>query len=327
MARAPEPSLLLALDFGGTKHTAAVLRLGERQWQAHRRAFSGPRANRQFDLETMRSLAREVLGDERPAAVGVSFGGPVEAISGVVLLSHHVSGWENVPLREILEVEFGAPVYVDNDANAGALGEHRYGAGHGRSSLLYVTVSTGVGGGWILNGEVWRGAQSLAGEIGHTVVDPSGPPCLCGKRGCVERLASGPYIAQDLRELLLASPDEGRILRHLAGGDLAMITAQMAAEAAALGDEFSRERLEQAAWALGVAIGNALNLMNPELVVLGGGLMRAGDGFWEVIRRTARETALPQVQVEVVPARLGDDSPLWGAAALAEEIRLATRSA
>lgn len=108
-----------------------------------------------------------------------------------------------------LRAEFGVPVSVDNDANVAALGEHRFGAGQGFSSLLYITVSTGIGGGWILNGHPWRGAEGMAGEIGHMVIDPAGPLCLCGKRGCLERLASGPYIAQQAEEWLRLHPEQG----------------------------------------------------------------------------------------------------------------------
>jgi glucokinase len=319
--------LLLALDFGGTKHTAAVIASGERQWRAHRRVFSPPNPDANYDLQTMGSLGQDLLAGARPAAIGVSFGGPVDATTGRVYLSHHVPGWENTPLREILETEFGAPASVDNDANVAALGEHRFGAGQGFSSLLYITVSTGVGGGWILNGQPWRGAEGMAGEIGHTVVDPNGPVCLCGKRGCVERLASGRYIAQRAREWLAAQPDRGQILRALAGGEspvsseqtMEAVTAQLVSQAAAKGDDLAWEALEVAAWALGVGIGNAANLVNPQRFILGGGVTKAGDRFWEVIRRSARETALPEVHFDIVPATLGDDAPLWGAVALAED--------
>jgi glucokinase len=319
--------LLLALDFGGTKHTAAVIASGERQWQARRRVFSPPDADKDYDLETMCSLARDLLAGTRPAAIGVSFGGPVNAATGTVYLSHHVPGWENTPLREILETQFGAPASVDNDANVAALGEHRFGPAQGYSSLLYITISTGVGGGWILNGQPWRGAQGMAGEIGHTVVDPEGPVCLCGKRGCVERLASGRYIAQRAREWLAAQPGRGQILRALAGGEspvsseqtMEAITAQLVSQAAAKGDDLAWEALEVAAWALGVGIGNAANLVNPQRFILGGGVTKAGDRFWEMIRRVARETALPEVHFDIVPAALGDDAPLWGAVALAED--------
>ncbi len=311
--------LLLALDYGGTKHTVAVVAPGERRWRAHRRAFSPPGADARYDIETVHALARELLGEAQPAAVGVSFGGPVDAIAGIVRLSHHVPGWENTALRDMLEAEFGAPASVDNDANVAALGEHRFGAGQGHDSLLYITVSTGVGGGWILDGQIWHGTEGMAGEIGHTMVDPDGPVCPCGKRGCVERLASGPFIAQRAREWLETQPDRGQVLRALAGENLALVTAQLVSQAAAQGDTLAWQALEVAAWALGVSIGNAANLINPQRFVLGGGVTKAGNRFWEAIRRFARETAMPEVHFDVVPAALGDDAPLWGAVGLAED--------
>jgi len=314
-----ETQLVLALDFGGTKHTAAVLAPGERQWQASGRALSPPGADARYDIETMTVLARELLGETRPSAIGVSFGGPVDAAKGMVRLSHHVPGWENTPLREILETDFGAPVSIDNDANVAALGEHRFGAGQGYDSLLYVTVSTGVGGGWILTGQIWHGAEGMAGEIGHTVVDPEGPDCTCGKRGCLERMASGLYIAQRAREWLETQPHRGQFLRTLAENNAEAVTARLVSQAAAQGDALAWEALEVSAWALGVGIGNAANLINPQRFILGGGVTKAGERFWEVIRRVAHETAMPEVHFEIVPAALGDDAPLWGAVVLAED--------
>jgi glucokinase len=174
MPESHSPSLLLALDFGGTKHAAALLRAGESQWVAHRRALSPADTNATSDLDIMRSLIKDLLQGSPVDAIGVSFGGPVEASSGTVRLSHHVPGWENIPLASLLSKEFGVPASVDNDANVAALGEHRFGAGKGYDSLMYITISTGVGGGWILNDRPWRGAEGMAGEIGHTVVDPNG---------------------------------------------------------------------------------------------------------------------------------------------------------
>ena len=251
----------------------------------------------------------------------------MDAAAGIVHLSHHVPGWENTHLQEILEAEFSAPARVDNDANVAALGEHRFGAGQGYDSLLYLTVSTGVGGGWILNNQIWHGAQGMAGEIGHTIVDPDGPVCVCGKRGCLERLASGPFIAQRAREWLEGQPDRGRILRTLIEASASStseqspkeITAQVVSQAAAQGDELAWEALEVAAWALGIGIGNAANLINPQRTVLGGGVTKAGERFWEEIRRVARGTAAPEIHLDIVPAALGDDAPLWGAVALAED--------
>lgn len=312
--------LVLALDFGGTKHTAATIVKGARRWQTHRRAFAPANGNAQSDLDLMSALAREVLHGAQPDAIGVSFGGPVEAQHGVVRLSHHVAGWENFPLRDWLQATFNAPASVDNDANVAALGEQRFGAGQGRDSLLYITVSTGVGGGWILNGKLWQGADGMAGEIGHVVVDPNGPICLCGKRGCIERLASGPYLAQRAREWLAMQPTRGPILRKLVNGDVTALSAQHISQAAAQGDELAWETLRIAAWALGIGIGNAANLINPQRFILGGGVAKSGEKFWGVVRHVARETALPQAHFDIVPAALGDDAPLWGAAALAEDL-------
>ena len=317
--KAVTPSIL-ALDFGGTKLAAAVITLGERQVRSHRRVLSPPNASATTDLDIVKVLARELLQGEQLAAIGVSFGGPVDASSGIVRLSHHVPGWENVPLRDVLAAEFNVPVSVDNDANVAAVGEHRFGAGKGFDSLLYITVSTGVGGGWILSDRPWRGAEGMAGEIGHTVVDPTGDLCLCGKRGCLERLASGRYIAQQVQEQLQHQPERGKILRTLVEDNLASITAIEVSQAAAQGDDLAREALQKAAWALGIAIGNTANLINPQRFILGGGVTKAGEFFWAEIRRVARETALPEVHFDIVPAMLGDEAPLWGAVALAEEI-------
>jgi glucokinase len=217
-----------------------------------------------------------------------------------------------------LSKEFGSPTHVDNDANVAALGEQRFGAGKGYDSLMYITISTGVGGGWILNGSPWRGTEGMAGEIGHTVVDPQGALCLCGKQGCLERLASDPYIAQQVRETMQQYPDRGQRLSALAGGNLQAITAQMISQAAEAGDELAIESLAMAGWAVGVSIGNTANLMNPQRFVLGGGVTKSGAHFWDTLRRVARETALPEVNFEIVPAALGDEAPLWGAIALAQ---------
>jgi glucokinase len=310
---------ILALDFGGTKLTAGATVQGVHNWLAHQIVFSPPEADKDSDLDVMVALAWKLLEGVKPDVVGVSFGGPVDYDTGVVRLSHHVPGWEGFPLREVLENEFGVPVKIDNDANAAALGEHRFGAGRDLDHLCYITVSTGVGSGWILNGIPWRGADGMAGEIGHTTVDPDGPMCLCGKRGCVERFVSGPYMAQNVREVLQKDPGEGDILRWLVKGDLELITGKILAEASNLGDQLAWKVLKKGAWALGVGIGNAANLVNPQGFFLGGGVSKAGGRFWSVIHRVARETALPEIRIKIIQPDLGDDAPLWGAVVLALE--------
>ncbi len=312
--------LLLALDYGGTKHSAAILRRGERRWAAHARVMSPPSANAAYDQATVLRMARELLSQVRGrlVAVGVSFGGPVDAGAGVVRLSHHVPGWEDTPLAQRLADELGAPAAVDNDANVAALGEWRFGAGQGTNSLLYVTVSTGVGGGWVLGGRIWGGADGMAGEIGHTIVRPGGMLCSCDKRGCVEAEACGPAMARKALELLARNPQSGRSLLELAGGRAEAVTGELVARAAAAGDPLALGVLLDAASALGSGIAAAINLLNPEKVVLGGGVTKAGERWWEQVRATARGEALPQARVEIAQAGMPDDAPLWGAAALAE---------
>jgi glucokinase len=310
--------VLLALDFGGTKLSAAVAAVGERCWRACKQVPSPPGADARSDLDTMVALARDLLGDAAPAAIGVSFGGPVKAAEGLVLLSHHVPGWENVPLRERLEAQFGVPAAVDNDANVAALGEWRFGAGQDCDSLLYVTVSTGIGGGWVLDGRIYHGADSLAGEIGHMTVQPGGSVCTCGRRGCLEAVAAGPAISRRARERLMAEPQAGGNLSELLGGDVEAVTAKHVSQAAEAGDELAQQVLEEAARWLGFSLGCAMALMNPERVVVGGGVAKSGERYFEAVRAAARANVLTGTRVDIVPAALGDEAPLWGAVALAE---------
>ncbi len=251
---------------------AAALTAPQRTWHGRLQRFSPPGATAESDIRMMMEMGRELL--------------------------------VNVPIRQLFTEAFDAPVWVDNDANVAALGEWRFGAGQGIADLLYVTVSTGVGGGWILDGRPYRGATGVAGEIGHMVVDPDGPLCLCGKRGCVERLASGPYMARDVA-LAFGMP-------------LYDVSGKLVAELAAEGVETAVAILERGAKSLGIGLGNAANLLNPSRIVLGGGITKSGKRWWQLVRQTAQETALPEVQFDIVPAQLGDDAPLWGAVALTQ---------
>lgn len=322
--------LLLALDFGGTKLTAAVAHPGQRTWLAHRRIFLPPGGDGRYEYDTMLDLACDLIEEagQPAAAVGVSFGGPVYAPAGLVRRSFHTPGWENTPLAEWLHSELDAPVVVDNDANAAALGEFRFGAGQGCQHVLYVTISTGIGGGWILNGRLYAGADGLAGEIGHLMVQPGGFLCPCGKRGCLEAEASGPAMVQRARLYLAKKKGKahsghgGRAKRllELAEGNPDKITAQMISQAAAGGDKLSQKVIREAAERLGWGLAGAITLMNPDRVILGGGVIKSGELWWQTVRDTTRAQTHPEVSVEIVPAALGDDAPLWGAAALAEDV-------
>ena len=306
--------LILALDYGGTKHSAAFVAVGERAWLAHERVYSPPGADGDYDRATMLNMARSLLSHTKGqlVAIGVSFGGPVDAARGIVRLSHHVPGWQDTPLREQLQTGFGVPAAVDNDANVAALGEWKFGAGQDCASVLYVTVSTGIGGGWVLGGRIFGGADGMAGEIGHMVVRPGGMECVCGKRGCLEAEACGPAIASKMQERSVG--------RHAARHADHPITGASVAQAALQGDALAQEVMDDAARMLGTGLGGAINLMNPERIVLGGGVTKSGERWWRTVRETARAHALPQMRVDIQPAQLGDDAPLWGAVALGESL-------
>jgi glucokinase len=311
--------LILALDYGGTKLTAATVLAGERLWNGLVRHVSPPGHDAAYEQATMLALARRLLAGRTPAAVGVSFGGPVLQSQGLVILSHHIAGWHNTPLADHLREALGAPAVVANDANAGALGEWRYGAGQGCASVFYVTVSTGIGGGWVMNGAIYDGADGMAGEVGHVVVNPGGALCVCGKRGCTEAEACGTAIARAARSRLAADPGAGQGLRRMVGGDVEMLSAVHVAQAAQAGEELAQDVMDHAARMLGTGLGAVINLMNPQRIVIGGGVTKSGDRWWRIVRETARAHALPEMRVDIRPASLGDDAPLWGAVALAEQ--------
>lgn len=311
-----DDKLILALDFGGTKLSAAITTANRSDWLAQRRVFTPATADGPYEYAAMLTMARELIAEVgRPAAVGVSFGGPVDAQQGLVRLSHHVARWENMPLRDSLQAEFGVPAAVDNDANVAALGEYRFGAGRGCSSLLYVTVSTGIGGGWVINGRIYSGYNGMAGEIGHTIVNPGGMLCVCGKRGCLEAEACGTGIANRARQMIQTNPEVGAALLKRVGQTAETITAQHISLSAPE-DALARQILMESAYLLGRGLANAIVLLNPQRVILGGGVTKSGALWWQTVTDTTRQYVLPEFLVDIVPAQFSDDAPLWGAVAL-----------
>ncbi len=316
------PKHLLSLDFGGTKQAVGLLRWPSWEAAASQAAVweaiaqqPTPRAGCADEVfAAMLHLADAVLAEHKlaPDAVGASFNGPMDLDAGRPRACHHLAGWEGFPLRDRLAAHYHAPTVVENDATAAALGEWRFGAGQGCASLLYVTVSTGVGGGLILDGRLYRGRDSMAGEVGHLCVDPHGPLCPCGRRGCLEAVAAGPAIVRRLDQLQAQQPSLPCLLRGKAD-----YTSRDVAEAAAQGDVLAQAALQDSAQALGRAIGGLLNVLNLERVIVGGGVMGAGEFYLGWVRETAERTALAGVHVDIRPAALGAEAPLWGAAALA----------
>lgn len=299
-------NLVLSLDFGGTKLAAGLVDLEHGKLLAARRIPTPPDAAR--SLAAMLELALGLLAGEHGQAVGagVSFGGLVEKDGRTVLRSHHVSGWDGFPLAARLETELHLPARVANDADTAALGEYHFGAGQGVRSLLYLTVSTGIGAGIIQDGALCQGENGQAGEIGHMLLLPDGPLCPCGRRGCLEALASGRSIARQMRQKL-AENGSLEVIEN--------ITAQSVAEAAAAGNPLACSVWDAAMRWLGIGIANAANLLNPGRVVVGGGLSRAGALLFEPVQRVVAQIVLDPT-LQITPAALDDDSPLLGAAML-----------
>lgn len=307
----------LGLDFGGTKLTAGVVEIPEGRI-VHVSRESTPGSGAQASIGAMFRMARreiEKTGVEwkQTAGVGVSFGGPVDGQCERTLMSHHESGWEGIPLRKMVEEEFGLPATMENDANAAALAEWQFGAGQGYRHVAYLTVSSGIGGGVVADGKIYRGAHGTAGEIGHTIVMPDGPSCTCGRRGCLEGLASGWSIARRAKEAM--EQEEGySSLRQYAE----TLRAEMIFEAAERGDALAARIIEETCRYLAIGIGNLINLFDPEVVVLGGGVSKAGDRLFIPLRRFLETEAVPVSGTvpPIVPGSLYDNGGLLGAIAV-----------
>lgn len=278
----------LGIDVGGTKFSVALF-YGDRMVERESRPTDrdgGP----EWMLREIERLTSQWTFDR----CGVGFGGPVVFPEQRVVLSTHVGGWTDFPLVPRLRELVKVPVVMDNDANVGALGEAIHGAGSGFRPLFYMTLSTGIGGGIVLeNGSVYRGADSWAGEVGHLTIRPDGPECLCGARGCLERMCCGLWLERDYgrpAQELLREP--GFVERYVV--DLAM------------------------------GLKAAVMLLNPARIVIGGGIAKAGDALFHPLRAELRSqvTNWSRVRLDVVPAALGDDSVLWGALQLAKSTSL-----
>jgi len=327
----PQQSAILGLDFGGTKLAAGLVDPASGHVLARAVCPTPVAGGAPASIAAMLTLARNLFsadgamgrrGDSftpspphpltpsPPLGVGVSFGGPVEADGRTVRLSMHVSGWEGLALADLLGRELGAPAAVANDGDAAALAEHRFGAGRGVRHMLYLTISTGIGGGVIVDGRLHRGERAWAGEVGHIPLKPDGPPCPCGRNGCLESLSSGLSVARAARKRLQVGAESA--LQSLPPDQ---ITARDVAEAAARGDALAVAVWGEAMEWLGIGIAAAANVLNPGRVILGGGLTRAGDLLFEPVRRVVERRVLDQATA-VLPAELGDEVGIVGGAAL-----------
>jgi glucokinase len=309
----------LTADIGGTQIRAALC---DADGHIHRRAQELTHAIEGQDavIGRIKATLTCALGDipiGRVGGIGIAAPGPLDPWSGVVIFAPNLFGWHNVPLRQIIQDHFEVPTWLGNDANLAALAEHRFGAGRGTRHLIYITLSTGIGGGIISDSRLLLGAGGFAAEIGHHTIEADGPRCNCGNVGCLEALAAGPAIARMAREAITAGADS--LLRQMTGGDLEQVSGRLVHEAALQGDSLAIDVLRRAGRYLGIGIINLLHLFNPEIIVIGGGVSKAGDflfgPMWEVIR--VRSHPIYWEKLQIVPARLGDDVGLLGALALA----------
>jgi glucokinase len=267
-------------------------------------------------LAAMGSLSSELAADG-VEAVGVGAAGMVEFATGILRYAPNLP-WRELPLRDLVMRSTGLPCLVDNDANAAAWGEFRFGAGRGSNDMLLVTVGTGIGGGIVIGGKVLRGAHGFAAEIGHIIVEPGGPLCGCGNRGCWEQVAAGRAIDRLGREAARDHPDA--LFVELSGGDPERVQGSVVTEAAKQGDELARQILAEVGRRLGEGIAGLVNVLDPDLVVVGGGAIAAGDLLLDPARdafAVAVEAPEHRQAVPIVAASLGNEAGAIGAAALA----------
>jgi glucokinase len=313
--------LYIGIDLGGTKIlTGLVNEAGQVIAQDYRKTGAKKGLNavvRRMAESTARALQNAGVATTTVQAVGIGVPGPVDVDEGIVTQPPNLPGWRNVPVRAMIEEVLEIPTFLENDANAAALGEYLFGAGRGSTHMLYVTVSTGIGGGFILDGKLYHGADGAAGEIGHVTILPRGPHCGCGNRGCLESVASGTAIAREGRELVIRGVPT--LISELAGQDPEAVTAKLVAEAAQRGDPEAQDIIQEAMNYLGIGIANLVNLLNPETVVIGGSLIKLGDILFDSVRRAVKRRAFPiaSQRAQIVPAELGDRVGICGAAAVA----------
>jgi len=317
---APEAGFAVGVDLGAVNLRAAVVNL-EAEIVAKIAKKTKADEGRERVFKRITEIIHEVIdasGVERKKIKGIGIGisGIIDHQKGVCLFCPNIKGWENVPVKRLLEEKFGIEVSIDDSSRMAALAEHWCGLARKVENFIFVNVGFGMGSGIFTNGRLYRGSRGTAGELGHTTIDEKGSRCQCGNRGCLETLVSGPAIVRRTRERL----EEGvvSLVGKMSGDDFARITPELVAEAARKGDKLAFNIMEKTGEYLGIGIANAVNLFNPELVIIGAGISRAGDLFLDTAKRTVKARALhtAATSVDIKLSVLGDTTAAQGAAIL-----------
>jgi glucokinase len=320
-SEAAEGSWMVGVDVGGTKVAAGLVnRRGE--IGEHLRVPMNPRGTPEEGFAAVTSAVDALLlrsGAARLAfPIGICAPGPLDPGRGVVVNPPNLPCWRDFPLAAELEKRYGVRASVDNDANAAALAESSWGAGKGCGNVFYAGIGTGIGTGVVLNGKIFHGRTGSAAEGGHVTIDLNGPLCNCGKKGCIEALASGTAIARRAREAASLEPGPAAELLRLAGGDAQAVRSEMVGQAAARGDTLAAAVLSETIEFLAVWLGNIVDLLEPEVIILGGGVsVMLGPHFREMQSRMKRWCVNERyVDIPIVPAHYGENAGIAGGAAL-----------
>jgi glucokinase len=309
--------IIIAIDVGGTRLRAATYRQDQSKPLAQKKVET--KAEELNVLDRLFRLIEDVLPKNEPiGAIGISAPGPIDPVTGVVTNAPNIKEWRDFPLAAKLTERFGIPVYLGNDANLACLAEWKFGAGRGHHNVLYLTISTGVGGGVIINDQLLQGQNGLAAELGHTTVQADGPLCGCGLRGHLESYSSGTGIERYVMEQLKADRESVLNLRSDAGQK---ISARDISKAAMYGDPLAAEAYQIAGKYLGIGVANFLHAFNPSIVIFGGGVSQSGRLLFDSFDESLKERVIHPKYLEglvITTAELGDDSGLLGARALVE---------
>lgn len=310
--------MVIGIDLGGTFIKGAVVNREGRVLARLKRPTEASLGKKQVVsniLSMIRTFEANSLSRGGISAVGIGIPGVINFSQGVIFTSPNLPGWKNMPIRRMLSQGVEIPVYLENDANAAALGEKWRGAAKDAQDFCFITLGTGVGGGLVLDGKLWRGADGMAGEVGHMTIDPGGPRCGCGNRGCLEMYAS----AKALQRMVCQARSSGRKSRFFRGFRDQEISGEVIHRAAKAGDRISKEAFARMGSALGIGIASLVNLLNLEKVVLGGGLSAAWNFFVPALREEVkgRAFAVPARRVRIVRATAGEDAGVLGAAYIA----------